>query len=1769
MKKHPLLGLVSILAMTFECSALVGHWSGAEDGFYTNANNWVEGVVPGRYLALNGEGQLVTNGVTGASVVFGDDLTGNRATTIDFDGVYSMTNLTVEATANRYTLGISAAQCIPIESRGMFNGGAREDVQVPTIVAWIGIGVGSDTTGYGTDFHNFRNDSAETLVLPMFHVTNRVMTMIVDGVPKAVTTANEFGLRFYGSGAMRLTKNYSTARVGNAGGGAPHIDVYSTGTLYLDATLPFRNFTYKNETSADNNKLRRMVVGANGNLNNVAGFYAALTTNGSLPVEISGEGVFTQGSGGNAGASYNPHVKSGMLSCFSRIEVSSRMALSESRPTGYENFVLGLWFTSGSGPLVLNVPEGGSTVKGRFRFTSSTANAVLELPRIGLRGTYGAHGDEDFSFCNNGILRYTGVGETTDRYIAITNQLAQNKDTAAAYPASGTLEQAGTGEWRVTSPVALEGPSSGTLTFKNDVAPDGVYAGTMAGNVSVVKTGTGRWKFDSDTGYTGSTTVSAGTLYITKGGSIAASSGVSLAAGAQLVFEGDEAPLVQSCPALTVAGVGTKIVVGRGCTVTFADIAQTSGGTLDIVTEDDAAVKIAGKTGDAPNYITINGRKAAFDAEGKVKKYTVSVSETIDVHGGVIRNGAAGVGIVDGGDLGDVTLSQDATTVSAVVQQANEDATVVVADNQTLTAATLAIDEGKKDLALMGIGSFAAASGAFLVWPESEDQTISIATKTLDMSKATSFTKDGFGTARFMGEFNYEGPLAVNVGELAVTKSSGAPSVTLSGAGTFAKEGVGNWQVGGDSSAFAGDYVVRGGTVEPATKDAYKSFGSTGNLVVTNGATLKIFDSAGGVVNYQQKHLHVSDCGEAPALEINSGKNLAYPFHDLTLDGDATITGTDNANPNKDFYFVSQQQGAGPTVDLANHTFTKTGYGRLGFRDVSFLSPGVIDVQTTANFTNCGSCNMLFLCGTITGPEEGRVKARMGDGTMLVLSGTTQPIPLDVDIVSGNVYMGVWSANDRNLAHQNLGGTIDLKSADSMLALSGYGDSTRWLNFTGPITGAGGVKTVNNYGKYYFGGTNTYTGETTFAFPTGSGGYGAVTYASWQALPGDFSKASFTYLGSVNLRLSGDGGVDTAWPLAKVGELMRTASIKNNCYAALDLGETGDFAMNISDLGASPASGFETGFGRNGHWADDYALTINLDEDWGSDSLRVCCHNGILRFQCPNGNHILNCYLMRISGEGNSSTGRLEVVDGAEVRVGNGLTVGANDSSLAQVTVRNATLAGPTGWGSQPVINLGGVTYSRGICDLEEGARVNAQLVLGNGANAYGGALFQKGGLWYQNANTTQIGSYSSGYWEMIGGEAVFSNCTVNVARGTTNTVGLIRQTGGRIVMGGTTQLLGPGGDGHAHFLMTGGEFVSEGTQGRITEWPYSSTTAHDSDAVLTLDGATAHFRSSDSKSLFLANQTNGLAIVNLKAGTLEVGDITACASKYPGSAAYVNFNGGTLKANKATTDWVKGVTRTEVGPNGAVVDTAGFDATLKNAFVAPFGMGVTGVDWSTQKGIRVSLNKTINLWQKMALPYFVYIVGDGTGASAVMEFDRAAQQMTGIRIVSPGSGYTWAKAIITSGQSSSNTYGEHVEVTCTLGAVGESGNFTKKGAGTLTLTGANTYGGDTIVEGGLLKLGAANALPEGSEVKLAGGGITAAAGVALPETLTVTLTAAEIAANPKAKFVLLSCPEGLPATLPQIVFAEDGVPPKGWFVCKDGNQLVLRRVTGTAFYFR
>jgi len=192
---------------------------------------------------------------------------------------------------------------------------------------------------------------------------------------------------------------------------------------------------------------------------------------------------------------------------------------------------------------------------------------------------------------------------------------------------------------------------------------------------------------------------------------------------------------------------------------------------------------------------------------------------------------------------------------------------------------------------------------------------------------------------------------------------------------------------------------------------------------------------------------------------------------------------------------------------------------------------------------------------------------------------------------------------------------------------------------------------------------------------------------------------------------------------------------------------------------------------------------------------------------------------------------------------------------------------------------------------------------------------------------------------------------------------------------------------------------------------------------------------------------------------------------------------------------------------------------------------------------------------EMVAAPW-VYIDGDGYGAVAVAEFDSSTRKMTGIKIVAPGVGYTRATAVVIKTSYYYNSY------TCTIGQNANTGSFTKKGEGDFSLNAANTWGGDTVLKGGTLRLGADNALPSGTTVVYEGGELAVADGVAAPAELNIRIDNPD----PTRRYTLMTFEGGAPATMPTV---NSNIDDPRWTAARVGNRLTYFFRRGSVVIFK
>ena len=172
----------------------------------------------------------------------------------------------------------------------------------------------------------------------------------------------------------------------------------------------------------------------------------------------------------------------------------------------------------------------------------------------------------------------------------------------------------------------------------------------------------------------------------------------------------------------------------------------------------------------------------------------------------------------------------------------------------------------------------------------------------------------------------------------------------------------------------------------------------------------------------------------------------------------------------------------------------------------------------------------------------------------------------------------------------------------------------------------------------------------------------------------------------------------------------------------------------------------------------------------------------------------------------------------------------------------------------------------------------------------------------------------------------------------------------------------------------------------------------------------------------------------------------------------------------------------------------------------------------------------------------------------AVAEFDYATRTVTGVKIVNPGHGYTQATVdLYDRGTNRKLSY------VATIAENGNTGSFTKRGAGDITFLAENTYGGKTILEGGTLVLGVPNALPATTTI-VPRGGLLEATADNFPAALTVDVSGLD----PTARAVRFARVTEGELAAPPAVTVVGGEPGQDWHVTSAGGVFTVGVRTGT-----
>jgi len=395
--------------------------------------------------------------------------------------------------------------------------------------------------------------------------------------------------------------------------------------------------------------------------------------------------------------------------------------------------------------------------------------------------------------------------------------------------------------------------------------------------------------------------------------------------------------------------------------------------------------------------------------------------------------------------------------------------------------------------------------------------------------------------------------------------------------------------------------------------------------------------------------------------------------------------------------------------------------------------------------------------------------------------------------------------------------------------------------------------------------------------------------------------------------IASDGEYSLSGPVTATSDASGNAAIMSGTPISLQNTNTanGTITFNVTQGSATPAS--------------DLTVSANLIPN--SNAANV----GITK----SGNGI-----MTLSGA-NTYTGASSVNAGI-LTVSGSLVGTANNAGQIKV--------GQSGNAANATLNIQpGATITQNGSD---------NILIGNGTSTANGigAVYQSGGT-VSGINQLQLGATSGGsygYYNLSGGTVSLKELDVSPGASLAGLAhGVLDISGGTMTVANWLVPTRGTGAGISIINMTGGTLNYNGVNEFSANWNTGGSTF-----VLNIANASLLSANTTSLDLMRAAASANLGEVNLLSGGLLQANSIAPSSAT--GTSLVNFNGGTLKANAATTTFLTAnVTAANVYSGGGTIDNNGINITIPKALTAPAGSGlnVTGSIAPTIGGMSVAFS--------------------------------------------------------------------------------------------------------------------------------------------------------------------------------------------------------------------
>ncbi|EBR0285867.1 AIDA autotransporter-like protein ShdA, partial [Salmonella enterica subsp. enterica serovar Agona] len=985
---------------------------------------------------------------------------------------------------------------------------------------------------------------------------------VTNGGSITATGSNmSYGIQ-YNSGASGTITN--TGTITTTGKGAGDASVYAHGgavTINNSGTMDSSVFGVYVTTGHTLNNLAGGSISANtavqfhGNNNKLANAGAILGDTNGVTINGSGNTLTSQGkiTGGINAILINSGSKNNTLTLNTGTEISGSITDDNNSASANNNLILDGEGTLGSSISGLNsvTSSGDWTLSGATMNLSGTTNSALWV--------------KSGTLILNGAM--TAKGATVD---------------------SGTTLQIGNGG----TLGAFNGDivDNGTLTFNRSDAA--AYGSVISGSGNVVKQGGGELTLSNNNSYSGGTTIAEGTLTATAGGALG-SGNIDNRAYLKLDAASASDPFIVAD--LTTHS-GATVEIGAGSTLQANTLTQQDGSTLtaDLTATSGPAIRAKNVNLDG----TLNVASPASQEPIRSTDDLISLA--------LIESDNA-----ISGDFDDITINGNAMNPDAfitVVGQKN------VNDTHYDLVETLTWYADRDNAAIDAHGTFNLADA-------DDSFTVNTVLENVDANSGwngQSLTKTGAGTLILNAENTYTGSTTISEGTLIATnvEALGTGNVTdnatlemntggdfdnaISGSGQVVKSGDETLTLSGANS-YTGGTTISGGTLVASNVEAL----GTGDI--TDNATLELnaggdfannIGGTGSVVKSGDKTLTLSGSNTYTGGTTISGGTLVASNVEALGTGDVTDNATLELNTGGDF--DNAISGSGQVVKSGDKTLTLSGInsytggttisgGTLVASNVDALGSGdvtdnaTLELNTGGDFDNAiGGTGSVVKSGdktlTLSGANSYTGGTTISGGTLVA----SNVEALGSGDVTDNATLELNTGGD---FANNIGGTGSVvKSGDKTLTLSGTN------SYTGGTTISGGTLVANNVEAL---GTGDVTNNATLELNTGGDFDNAISGSGQVVKSGDKTltlSGANSYSGATTI----SGGTLIATHVNALG----TGAIDNRASLLLDA--SGQFT--VTDLTTESGGNTEIGAGSTLQATtltqkSDSTLTINLDSN--------------------------------------------------------------------------------------------------------------------------------------------------------------------------------------------------------------------------------------------------------------------------------------------------------------------------------------------------------------------------------------------------------------------------------------------------------------------------------------------------------------------------------------------------------------------------------------------